>query len=189
MLTLNFDPFPILKTARLCLREITEKDVNEVFSLRSDAELMKYIPRPLACNIQDAMEHIEMISTIVSKNEGISWAITELNHDKLIGIIGFYRLKPENFRGELGYMILKDFQNKGYITQAVTKSLDYAFNTIGFNSIEAVIDPENVPSERVLLKTGFRKEGHIRENVCWDGKFLDSVVFSILKNDFLKIER
>lgn len=186
MLYLNFDPFPVLETSRLCLRAIQERDVNEVFLLRSDKELMKYIPRPIANDIDDAIEHIKMVSSIIAKNEGLNWAITELNSNLMIGIIGFYRLRPENFRGEIGYMILREYQNKGYISEAIAKTLDYAFNNIGFNSIEAVIDPENIASERVLIKNGFRKEGHFRENEFWNGKFLDSVVYSILKKDFRK---
>jgi ribosomal-protein-alanine N-acetyltransferase len=49
------------------------------------------------------------------------------------------------------------------------------------NSIEAVIDPENVASERVLQKNGFRKEAPILENELWDGKFWDTAIYSILK--------
>ncbi len=186
MLSLNFDPFPILESSRLCLRAIHDGDVNEVFLLRSDKELMKFIPRPIASNLNDAADHIKMVTSIIAKNEGLNWAITEIGNDKMIGIIGFYRIKPENFRGELGYMILKQYQNKGYISEAVVKTLDYAFNTLGFNSIEAVIDPENEASERVLIKNGFRKEAHLRENEYWNGKFLDTVIYSVLKNNFIQ---
>ena len=52
------------------------------------------------------------------------------------------------------------------------------------NSIEAVIDPENVASERVLQKNGFRKEAPILENELWDGKFWDTAIYSILKGNF-----
>jgi ribosomal-protein-alanine N-acetyltransferase len=49
------------------------------------------------------------------------------------------------------------------------------------HSIEAIIDPENRASERVLQKSGFVKEAHILENEFYDGKFLDTVIYSLLK--------
>jgi ribosomal-protein-alanine N-acetyltransferase len=56
MLEVNFQPFPTLETERLTLREITRDDVNEIFSLRSDKELMRYISRPLAVTMEDALK-------------------------------------------------------------------------------------------------------------------------------------
>jgi len=50
--------------------------------------------------------------------------------------------------------------------------------------MEAIIDPENIASEHVLIKKGFVKEAHIKENVYWDGKYLDTVIYSILKRNF-----
>jgi ribosomal-protein-alanine N-acetyltransferase len=47
MMTINFNPFPNLETERLLLRRVNNNDVNEIFVLRSDTEIMKYIPRPL----------------------------------------------------------------------------------------------------------------------------------------------
>ena len=52
------------------------------------------------------------------------------------------------------------------------------------HSIEGVIDPNNIASERVLLKNGFAKEAHILENEFWDGKFWDTVIYSLLKRNF-----
>jgi ribosomal-protein-alanine N-acetyltransferase len=47
MMTINFNPFPNLETERLLLRRVNNNDVNEIFVLRSDTEIMKYIQRPL----------------------------------------------------------------------------------------------------------------------------------------------
>ena len=58
MLTLNFNPFPILTSERLRFRRLTDSDANEVFELRSNPETMKYIPRPLTKTINDVLSHI-----------------------------------------------------------------------------------------------------------------------------------
>ncbi|WP_339839659.1 GNAT family N-acetyltransferase [uncultured Flavobacterium sp.] len=188
MLTLNFNPFPILTSERLRLRRLTDSDVNAVFELRSNPKTMKYIPRPLATTTDEALLHIKTINYNIDANTDINWAVTEKDNDKCIGIMGFFRTQPENYRTELGYMILPEHHNKGYVTEAVKTILNYAFNELDFNSIKATIDPENIASEKVLQKNGFIKEGHLIENFFYNGQFIDSVIYSLLKRNFKKIQ-
>lgn len=180
MLEFNFNPFPFLETERLLLRKITNDDVNEVFELRSNPETMKYIPRPLVKNTEDALEHIAMIEEKIETNIGINWGITLKNNPKLLGIIGYYRLQPENYRAEIGYMLLPDFHGKGIIPEAVNRLIRYGFDDLKLHSIEAVIDPENFASEKVLQKCGFVKEAHLKEAEFYEGIFLDKVIYSLL---------
>ena len=180
MLVLNFNPFPILETERLLLRRVDANDINEIFALRSNPETMKYIPRPLVKTNEDALEHIAMIDAKIENNEGINWGIVLKNDPKIIGIIGHYRIKPENFRAEIGYMLLPEFNGKGIISEAVKEVIDYGFNVMKLHSIEAIIDPENFGSEKVLQKNGFVKEAHLKENEFYEGRFLDTVIYSLL---------
>lgn len=180
MLTINFSPFPNLETERLILRRVLPSDVKEMFELRSNPETMKYIPRPLLTNHEEALAHIQMMEDKIETNEGINWAITLKGDDKMLGVIGHYRIKPEHYRAEVGYMILPQYNGKGITTEAVQCVVDYGFNTMQLHSIEGVIDPENGASERVLQKCGFVKEAHFKENEFFDGKFIDAVVYSKL---------
>lgn len=180
MLTLNFTPFPTIETDRLLLRRITNDDVAEIFELRSNPETMKYIPRPLVKTNEEALEHIAMIEDKIETNIGINWAITLKGDPKLLGIIGYYRVQPENYRAEIGYMLLPDFHGKGIIPEAVNTLIDYGFDHLNLHSIEAVIDPENLASEKVLQKCGFVKEAHFKESDFYEGRFLDKVIYSLL---------
>ena len=180
MLEINFLPFHNLETDRLLLRRVVIDDVNEIFALRSDKEVMKYIPRPLVKTNEEALAHIAMIDEKIDSNEGINWAITLKGNPKLIGIIGHYRIKPEHFRAEIGYMLLPEYQGKGIITEAIKEVVNYGFKVMKLHSIEAIIDPENFGSEKVLQKNGFVKEAHLKENEYYEGKFLDTVIYSIL---------
>lgn len=182
MLEFNFHPFPVIETERLLLRRITNDDVNEVFELRSNPETMKYIPRPLVQNNEDALAHIAMIDEKIDTNIGVNWGITLKDNPKLLGIIGFYRMQPENYRAEIGYMLSPDFHGKGIIPEAVNRLIRYGFDDLKLHSIEAVIDPENSASEKVLEKCGFVKEAHLKESEFWEGKFLDKVIYSLLNN-------
>ncbi|MDI6051155.1 GNAT family N-acetyltransferase [Flavobacterium sp. XS2P24] len=180
MLTINFSPFPNLETERLLLRRVDSNDVKEIFALRSNPETMKYIPRPLVKTDEDALEHIAMIDTKIEANEGINWAITLKDNPKLIGIIGHYRIKPEHYRAEIGYMLLPEYNGKGIISEAVSEAVNYGFKIMKLHSIEAIIAPENHGSAKVLEKNGFVKEAHLKENEFFEGRFLDTVIYSIL---------
>ena len=183
MLTINFHPFHNLETERLILRRVDNNDYKEVLSLRSNPETMKYIPRPLLKNDDDALAHILMIETKIQNNEGINWAITIKGDPKLIGVIGHYRIQLENYRAEIGYMILPEFNGQGIVTEAVKEVVKYGFEIMKLHSIEAVIDPDNVASANVLKKNGFVKEAHLKENEFHEGRFYDSVIYSILNKD------
>jgi ribosomal-protein-alanine N-acetyltransferase len=162
MLQLNFSPFPILESERLCFRKLTHEDAPEVLALRGNPKTMQFIPRPLIVDIEGALGHIKMINDKIGENLDINWAVTQKENDKCIGIMGFYRTQPEHFRTELGYMILPEHWGKGYVTEAVKTLLNFAFNTLNFHSIEAVIDARHTASERVLQKVGFEKEAHFK---------------------------
>lgn len=183
MLDINFLPFQILQTERLILRRVVKEDVPEIFALRSDQEVMKYIPRPLLKTEEEAIAHITAIDEKIDSNEGINWAITQKGNPKLIGIIGHYKLKPEHFRSEIGYMLLAEYQGKGIISEAIKEVVNYGFEVMKLHSIEAIIDPENISSEKVLKKNGFVKEAHFKENEYYEGRFLDTAIYSILNEN------
>lgn len=178
--TISFLPFQNLESERLLLRRLTNDDVKEVFELRSNPETMKFIPRPLLTNYDEALAHIKMINDKIDSNEGINWAITVKGNDKLLGIAGHYRIQWEHFRSEIGYMLLPECQGKGIATEMIGLLVNYGFDEMKMHSLEAVIEPGNDASARVLEKNGFVKEAHFIENEYFDGRFIDSVVYSLL---------
>lgn len=182
MLSLKFTPFPNLESERLSLRRVDKKDAAEILELRSNVETMKYIPRPLLKTTEDALEHIAMIDEKIESSEGINWAITLKNNSELIGIIGFYRIKPEHLRAEIGYMLLPAYSGKGIISEAINKVMSYGFNEMHLHSVEGIIDPNNIASAQVLQKNGFIKEAHFKENEFYEERFLDTVIYSIINN-------
>lgn len=185
MLQLNYNPFPDLVSERLLFRKLKETDSKDVFRLRSNPERMKYIPRPILESEEQALDMILMMNARLEENTDINWAVCEKETGNFIGFMGFYRTQPENYRTEIGYMVLPEFERKGYVTEAVATMIDYAFKIQNFHSIEAVIDPENTASARILEKNGFKKEGHFRENSYFGGKFWDAVHYGLLKNEYI----
>ncbi|MDM1531590.1 GNAT family N-acetyltransferase [Myroides marinus] len=180
MLDINFIPFPELETERLVLKRITLMEASTMYTLRSNVTAMQYIPRPLMQTLDDAKKHIQAVDDKINLNECINWGIYLKESGQMIGTIGYPHFQLDHFRSEIGYMILPQYNGKGYMTEALTKAVDYGFSTIKLHSIEALVNPENVGSRRVLEKCGFVKEAHLKENFFFNGVFLDTVIYSKL---------
>ncbi len=180
MLEINFDPFPVLETERLILRRITLDDANDYFALRSNVDAMKYICKPIQRSVDETIQQIYRVNEMVNMNDGIGWAVCLKEDSKMIGTASFHKIDKDHYRGEIGYMLHPAFWRQGIIGESVGALIKYGFNTLKFHSIEAHIDPNNIASEKVLLKYGFVKEAHFKENYFFDGKFLDTGVYSLL---------
>ena len=186
MIHVNFDNFPVLESENLVMRRLVPADITEIIALRGNADTMQYIPRNLCSTAADAQELIDKFDEMINKNEGINWAMANKIDNKLIGLISFHRIEKENHRAELGYMILPEFRGKGLISQGVQTVLEFGFETLGFHSVFAIVNAKNEASERVLQRNHFKKEAHFIENMCYNGKFVDTVFYSILKRNFVK---
>ncbi|MDR6195078.1 GNAT family N-acetyltransferase [Siphonobacter sp. SORGH_AS_0500] len=182
----SFDPFPVLTTDRLVLRQLTPDDTEDMFSLRSNPELMKYIPRPLALSSNDALVLIEQMNQRTQEQKSIIWGISLRENPALLGFIGFVNLYPEHFRAEVGYMLHGNFHRKGIIREALNQVIRYGFETMHLHTIEAITDPENIASAAVLTQYGFQQEGYFRENRFFNGKFISQINWTLFRSAFLK---
>jgi [ribosomal protein S5]-alanine N-acetyltransferase len=160
----NFTPFPVLKTERLTLRQLRSTDDNEIFALRSNDNVNKYLGRKPSKSIDDARTFIQTINQNIQKNNSIYWAITLNGTDKLIGTICLFNFSDDNSKAEIGYELLPDFQGKGIMQEAISKVIDFGFQHIGLASIEAYTHSENQSSTRLLEKLNFKSNRAAEEN-------------------------
>lgn len=180
MLVCNFTPFPVLTTSRLRLRPLFAADAPQLLRLRSDQQVMTYLDRPSMKSEEEALGMIERIQKDIDNNDGVTWAIALKEDPVMIGTIGFWRISKENHRAEIGYMILPEFQGKGLMQEAMTAVINCGFNQYHFHSIEANVNPANAASIGILERNQFIREAYHRENYYYDGKFLDSAIYSLL---------
>lgn len=173
-------PFQPLETARLKLRAFRKDDAAALFAMRSDPRVMRHLARPKATTIADAEALITSIQDDLVQENGITWAITGRDDDRLIGTVGFYRMKKEHRCGEIGYLLHPDHQGQGLMGEALEAVVAHGFSVIGFHRIEADTDPRNEASNRLLERNGFTREAHLRENVLWEGRWLDTFIWSRL---------
>src|SRR6187549_341752 len=121
MLNKSFTPFPILTTERLTLRPLVIADEQEIFTLRSDSEINKYLDRQLSNSIDDASNFINIVNENIGKNDSLYWAITLNNRDILVGTICLYGFSDENYKCEIGYELLTNYQGQGIMMEAAEK--------------------------------------------------------------------
>lgn len=169
----------MLSSGDLLLRRCTPADVPALFAMRSDPAVMQYVARPLCQSEEDAVRIFQMMEGKIEQNTGINWAVSSVDTPALFyGVIGIFRLDADNHRGELGYMLQKMYWGRGIISQLIPLVMDYGFEVLRLHTMEAVIDPHNHASRRVLEKNGFKQEAYFHENCYFEGRFLDSVVLS-----------
>jgi ribosomal-protein-alanine N-acetyltransferase len=164
MLTYTFTPFPVLKTERLTLRQLSVNDDKEIFALRSNKQVNKYIDRNPSNTIEDARNFIHKIADVISQNKGIYWAITLTNNDNLVGTICLFNFSNQNAQAEIGYELLPPFQGQGIMQEATSKVIAFGFDVMGLKAIEAYTHLENKNSSKLLEKYNFKKQEHIDSN-------------------------
>ena len=180
---INFAPFPYLSTERLILRQVGTTDVSDIFSLRSDERVMEFLDRPMLKTMEDSRQLIKAITDGINNNEAITWAINLKDEPILIGTIGFWRIIKEHFRAEIGYLLHPDYQGKGIMQEALEEVLDFGFRTLKLHSIEANVNPNNFSSIKLLERNRFVKEAYFKENYYYDGKFLDTLIYSLINKE------
>jgi len=134
-------------------------------------------------SIKSVQQYIEVLNDEYKLGNYKTMAIA----DKLTNIlIGLITLEPDKSfpRAEVSYWIASLHRNNGYATEAVSAIIDYGFNKLSLNRIQAMHFPDNVSSARVLEKAGMSYEGTLRQYVGMGEMHLDCLMYAILKKDF-----
>lgn len=175
-----------LETERLLIRDINLDDKQAIFNYRSDAEANKFqswIPETL----EDVEQFIERNNKEFNQPE--SWyqvLITEKDTKAVIGDIGIHFFGAENLQTELGITLNKDFQRRGYASEALKGVINFLFSDLKKHRIMASIDPENIDSLKLMKRIGFRKEGHFVKSLFWKNNWTDDVIYALLREEWIK---
>lgn len=158
MLQLSFTPHPVLHTPRFTLRQLQLSDDKEIFFLRSDPGVNKYIKRPIAITIGDARQFISGITEQVQRNEVLSWAITHKGGTPLIGTITLWNIVPEEDLAEVGYSLMPAHQGRGIMQEALAAVIHFGFHTLMLKRIEAYTHRANERSKKLLERHHFTRD-------------------------------
>jgi [ribosomal protein S5]-alanine N-acetyltransferase len=187
-MTRDVNNFPFIETNRLLLREIVKDDANDILKYLSDEEVMKYYGLAPFKTINEALNEILWYQSILNEQTGIRWGITLEGKDEVIGSCGFLNRVPEHYRTEIGYELSRDYWGHGIASEALEAVIRYGFKYLKFQRVEALVEPPNIPSQKLIEKHGFIREGLLRDYEFTCGKFDDLYMYSLLKQDFDKLQ-
>ncbi|QPH38425.1 GNAT family N-acetyltransferase [Pedobacter endophyticus] len=181
MLTLNFTKFPVLETERLILREHALSDAETLFAMRTNETVMKYIYRERPKNIQEIEAFISSFNIGFANGDNLAWVIAlKENPSQMVGSLGYWRTDYANHRAEIGYMLHPNYWRMGIVSEALAKTITFGFKNMNLHSICANVSPKNNASQQILIKHGFKKEAHFKQNYYFRGQFLDSEIYGLL---------
>ncbi|MGV1012978.1 MAG: GNAT family N-acetyltransferase [Flavobacterium sp.] len=154
---MNTATFPILITKKVTLRQLSIADYQDVFDLRSDLEINKFLDRQPCKTIEDAKKFINKVNENIEKGGTYYWAISLTDTKQLVGTICLFDLSSENKSCEIGYELMVKFQGQGIMQEAAKAVIDFVFQTLKFNKIVAFTHNDNLNSTNLLLKLNFLK--------------------------------
>jgi [ribosomal protein S5]-alanine N-acetyltransferase len=182
---ISFDPFPTLETPRLVLRELVPSDVETIFRIQSNPEVVRYFGRPAHSTLAETEKLLGLVFDGQRDVTGVRWGLSLRDSGALAGTCGFWRWNKQHRFAEIGYEMAPAYWGRGLMVEALGPILRYGFTKMELHRVEAIIDPANQASRRVLEKLGFKRDALLRENWLFEGKFTDSAIYGLLENEHL----
>jgi ribosomal-protein-alanine N-acetyltransferase len=172
---------PEIETERLLLRTYKADDMETVYRLASDPHVTRFFPARPAINREDVLSSLPRRNEKWEKQGFGQFGVFEKKTEKLIGYCGLQYLDktPEV---ELYYGFFQDHWGRGLATEAAKAVLKFGFEQAKLERIVGVTHPENIASQKVLLKIGFKKEKIV------DVYGTEAVYFALSGEEYIKIK-
>jgi RimJ/RimL family protein N-acetyltransferase len=160
------------------------EDTEAVHAFKSD---------PVATRMFGEAPHVDVDQTQRWVLEGIEgnrdgrckvWAITLPQNGQAIGECCLWNIDHEMKHAELGFELLRSCWKRGLMNEALTAVIDHGFGEMGLHRIEASPLSGNMPSQRVLVRLGFRLEGTFRQRHLHEGVWHDEMWFGLLRSEW-----
>lgn len=177
---------PTLAAPRVALRWLTEADVGALYGIFSNSTVMRYWSTLPMSDIAQAGKLVADIHEGFRSQRLFVWGVSRLEDDRIIGTCTLFAINAPQGRAELGYVLGHEYWGRGYMKEALTALVNFAFRTLAMRRLEADVDPRNVGSLHAVERLGFRREGLMRERWKVNGELQDSVVLGLLSHEWQK---
>ena len=173
-----------ISTETLTLRFLTEADLPEVYDIFSHPEVMRYWSYPPWTHKVQAEQWLMNVQEGYRTRNDIQLGIERQIDHILLGTCTLFQFHRTSRRAEIGYALGRPYWGSGYMHQALQALLQYAFETLNLNRLEADIDPRNQASARTLERLGFQNEGHLRERWIVNDEVSDTDLYGLLRREW-----
>ncbi len=180
------DRLPTLAAPRVALRWLTEADVGALYGIFSNPTVMRYWSTLPMSELAQAKKLVADIHEGFRAQRLFQWGVARLEDDRIIGTCTLFAINESQGRAEVGYALGHEYWGRGYMNEALTTLVGFAFGTLAMRRLEADIDPRNVGSLHAVERLGFRHEGLLRERWQVNGELQDSVVLGLLSHEWRK---
>lgn len=178
------EQFPLLETERLFLRETKERDAEGVFAMESDPVAMRYWNTPPMQHLEQAQASVARAMSHFPNQRGIRWSIIRRADDLFLGHASLFHFSEQSAVAEIGYGLARPYWGQGYMHEALTAVIEYAFGPLGARRLEADTHPDNAASIRALERLGFQREGLLRERWVVADEISDTVLLGLLSREW-----
>lgn len=178
-----FASLPDLETPRLLLRRMRLRDAADMFEYTSDPQVARYVLWDPHRSQRETRRYIRAVRSQYRQGVPSSWAIELKAEHKVIGSIGYMWYSPDNRSAEVGYSLSRAYWNRGFMSEALQRVILSAFQDLRLHRVEAQHDVRNPASGRVMEKCGMRKEGILRARLFSKGEYVDTALWSILREE------
>jgi ribosomal-protein-alanine N-acetyltransferase len=175
---------PTLTTARLRLRPFESTDAEALFALHRKADVLRYWDAPRWTESARAERFIAACRQMATEGSGVRLALDRVSDGQFIGWCGLSRWSSEFRSAALTYCLDDAAWGHGYATEASRAVIQWGFDALDLNRVQAETDTRNAASARVLAKLGFMREGTLREDCIVNGEVSDSWVYGLIKRDW-----
>ena len=146
----------IVETDRLFIRVWKEQDQSFLYSIMSDADVMRYVWDYKPPTIEQIQDFVGKCIRETGEQGWTTWALILKEDQSLIGYCGFLTRDYGEYKGEIeiGWLLAKEHWGKGIATEAAKAVLDFGFCTWKFHRVIASARSENNQSVKIMIKVG-----------------------------------
>ena len=188
MLNADFMTYmPELATPRLRIRKLTMRDAQDIYRYSRDPEVARHVLWEAHRSIGDSRAYLRYMLRRYRAHEPASWGIEYAATGQIIGTIGFMWIQQDNASAEVGYSLSHDYWHRGIMTEALGAVIQYGFDELHLNRIEAQHEVTNPASGAVMRKCHMQKEGTLRSRLFNKGHYVDVDLYAILRKDYNRL--
>lgn len=181
---MGHDFFSELNTERLRLRALCADDAPDLLALYADPEVMRHWIHAPWTRLAQARAAIDEAGRDLASGSALQLAIALRADHRLAGSCALYDITPAQRRATLGYLLAAPYWGKGLAREALGALLGHGFERLGLDRIEAEVTPDNVASQSVLARLGFRREGRLHAHWRLGGATRDVDLWALLRTDW-----
>lgn len=181
---MDWESLPTIAAGRVSLRWMSEGDIDALYTIFSNLEVMRYWSFPAIPDRNAATVMLKEIHDGFKSRALLQWGIARHTDDAIIGTVTLYNLGLDHRRAEIGYALGRAHWGQGYMQEALHALLGFAFGVLDLHRMEADVDPRNTASIRTLERLGFQREGYLRERWQVSGEIQDAFFYGLLRPEW-----